>query len=115
MGKLSFIAGLGVGYVLGARAGRKRYEQIRLQATRAWSSPPVQARVGEARQFVKAKGAPFVMDKMGDAVKSAGAVLKERREAEHLPESLHRGTDGHLPPAGAGYGPGPGPGPGKLP
>jgi hypothetical protein len=107
MGKLSFIAGLGVGYLLGARAGRKRYEQIKAQATRVWASPPVQARVGEASQFVKAQGAPFVMDKMGDAVKSAGAVLKGRREGEHLPESLHRGTDGHLPPDRTGYGPGP--------
>jgi hypothetical protein len=32
--KLSFIAGFGAGYVLGARAGRERYEQIR----RAWHS-----------------------------------------------------------------------------
>ncbi len=29
MAKLSFLAGFGAGYVLGARAGRERYEQIR--------------------------------------------------------------------------------------
>jgi hypothetical protein len=32
--KLSFLAGFGAGYVLGARAGRDRYEQIR----RAWEN-----------------------------------------------------------------------------
>ena len=29
MARLSFIAGFGAGYVLGSRAGRERYEQIR--------------------------------------------------------------------------------------
>ncbi len=84
MGKLSFIAGVGVGYVLGARAGRKRYEQIKAQASRVWSSEPVQVKVGEATELVKAQAAPFVMDKVGDAVKSVGQVMKERRDVESV-------------------------------
>lgn len=40
--KLSLLAGLAAGYVLGARAGRERYEQIATQANKVWSSAPVQ-------------------------------------------------------------------------
>ncbi len=86
MGKLSFLAGAAVGYVLGARAGRARYEQIRTQASRLWSSEPVQTRVGDAAELVKAQAAPFVIDKLGDAAKSVGQVLRERRDGERLPE-----------------------------
>ena len=32
--RLTFIAGLATGYVLGARAGRERYEQLRKAAQR---------------------------------------------------------------------------------
>lgn len=50
-GKLLFITGGLVGYVLGARAGRKRYDQIVAAAENLWSAPPVQRRVTEVRDF----------------------------------------------------------------
>jgi hypothetical protein len=50
-GKLLFITGGLVGYVLGTRAGRKRYEQIVAAAENVWTAPPVQRRVNEARDF----------------------------------------------------------------
>lgn len=50
-GKLLFITGGLVGYVLGARAGRKRYEQITASAKELWNAPPVQRRVTEVRDF----------------------------------------------------------------
>jgi len=50
-GKLLFITGGLVGYVLGARAGRKRYDQIAATANDLWNAPPVQRRVTEARDF----------------------------------------------------------------
>lgn len=37
--KVTFLAGFATGYVLGARAGRSRYEQI-MQAARAFASNP---------------------------------------------------------------------------
>ena len=43
--KLSLVAGLAVGYVLGARAGRERYDQIAAGAARVWGSKPVQRQV----------------------------------------------------------------------
>lgn len=48
-GKLQFIAGGLIGYVLGARAGRQRYEQIAATAKDFWEAPPVQRRVHQVR------------------------------------------------------------------
>ena len=45
MSKISFLLGAAAGYVLGARAGRQRYEQIRSGAAKAWQSQPVQQQV----------------------------------------------------------------------
>ena len=45
-GKLIFIAGVGVGYVLGTRAGRQRFDQMVAQAHRLWESPSVQEAAG---------------------------------------------------------------------
>lgn len=41
-GKLAFVLGAAVGYVLGTRAGRERYEQIKRGAQRVWRTEPVQ-------------------------------------------------------------------------
>ncbi|GLW08663.1 hypothetical protein Misp01_37930 [Microtetraspora sp. NBRC 13810] len=41
-----FAVGLAVGYVLGSRAGRERYEQIRRTAQRVADSPAVQEAAG---------------------------------------------------------------------
>lgn len=110
MGKLTFGAGLAVGYVLGAKAGQKRYQQIRGRATQLWSSGPVQSRVETARQTVKEQ-APVLAAKLGSAAKSAGSSAKERVTGEDLPPTIHRGTDGRLHADTTGFGPGPG----KLP
>lgn len=101
MGKLSFLAGAAVGYVLGARAGRGRYEQIKTQAKRAWSNPKVQHTVSDVGETVKAK-APDVADKLGDAAKSA--VRSHTGGSEHTTSG--QGPDGHPQPGSTGYGPG---------
>jgi hypothetical protein len=113
MGKLSFFAGAAVGYVLGAKAGQKRYEQIKGGAnkakggaTKAWSSEPVQAKVDTARAAVK-DHVPIIADKVGDAAKLAGSRIKDKVTAEDLPETIHRGSDGRLHADTTGFGPGP--------
>jgi hypothetical protein len=110
MAKLAFVTGLAVGYILGAKAGQKRYEQIKGRATQLWSSDPVQARVATVRDTVKEQ-APAVSAKLGEVARSAGTTARERLSGEHLPPTLHRGTDGHLHADTTGFGPGPG----KLP
>ena len=49
MAKLSFLAGFGAGYVLGARAGRERYEQIRRAWENAKDDPRLQSLAGLAQ------------------------------------------------------------------
>jgi hypothetical protein len=50
MRKMVFAAGIAVGYVLGARAGRQRYEAIARTASRVWSSQTVQSAAGVLRE-----------------------------------------------------------------
>jgi hypothetical protein len=67
MGKLWFVAGLAVGYVLGARAGREAYDQITRTAKSFWENPTVQ----EAAGVVQAQTTRLVdtaRDKVGMSV-----------------------------------------------
>ena len=73
-----------------------------------WSSEPVQTRVESAKQTVREQ-APVVADKLGVAAKSAGSAVKDKVTGEeHLPPTIHRGTDGKLHADTTGFGPGPG-------
>lgn len=54
-GKLSFLVGLGTGYVLGARSGRERYDQIAGKAQELWLDPRVQEKAQQAQGVVKNK------------------------------------------------------------
>ncbi len=48
-GKLMFISGLAAGFVLGSRAGREKYEEIRTNAKKVWEHPSVQEAAGVAQ------------------------------------------------------------------
>ena len=54
MAKLSFLAGFGAGYVLGARAGRGRYDQIRRAYDHAKDDPRLQSAAGVAQAQAQA-------------------------------------------------------------
>jgi hypothetical protein len=69
-GKILLVVGLGVGYVLGAKAGRERYEQIKAISDRFWHSAGVQKQVHLAEEFVKDK-APEVVGFLADGAKKA--------------------------------------------
>ncbi len=79
MGKLSFFAGLATGYVLGAKAGRQRYEQIRRTSEKVWSSGPVQKQVENAKDVARTKAAPVVADLVADAARATGEKLRQGR------------------------------------
>src|SRR3954471_24856953 len=48
-GKLMFISGLAAGFVLGSRARRGEYEEIRANAKKVWEHPTVQEAAGVAQ------------------------------------------------------------------
>jgi hypothetical protein len=66
MRKIPLLVAAGVGYVLGAKAGRERYEQIVTQAKRLMGSQPVQDGVSKATDAVKEQ-TPVVRDKVSGA------------------------------------------------
>ena len=79
-GRILFVAGAGIGYVLGARAGRRRYEQIKSAADRVWNDRNVQKGVNEVvgtvQGFVKDK-APEVQDAVVGQAKKVVAKVKK--------------------------------------
>lgn len=79
MGKLGFLAGAAAGYVLGTRAGRERYEQIRAISSKVWNSGPVQRQVSSAKHAAKTKAAPLVADALGDAAKQTAERLRAQQ------------------------------------
>jgi len=48
--KLSFATGFAIGYVLGSKAGRERYEQLRATVQSLQESPTVQSAAGVLQQ-----------------------------------------------------------------
>lgn len=98
MKKLMLLVAGGVGYVLGTRAGRERYEQIKKTAMRVKEDPRVQEKAHQAADVVKEtaqqKG-PVVKDKVTSA---AGAATDKvtpsgngghRSDQSDLEDQLH--------------------------
>ena len=80
MKKYAALLFIGIGYVLGARAGRERYEQIKSFATRVQSNPTVQQTAHKAADVAKDK-APVVKEKVtsklsGDDTGSNGVPME---------------------------------------
>ena len=67
-GKILLVVGLGVGYVLGTRAGREKYDRMKSAVMTFWNDPRVQKRVDDAGDFVKDK-APEVAEFLSDGAK----------------------------------------------
>ncbi|MER5879168.1 YtxH domain-containing protein [Streptomyces sp. NPDC060235] len=69
--KLTFVAGLALGYVLGTRAGRERYEQLRKSARQVSQNPAVRNTAETAAQqgrVIAGKAFHTVSEKVGDRV-----------------------------------------------
>lgn len=74
MKKLPILVAFGAGYVLGAKAGRERYEQIQRQSSKVWNSGPVQQGVQEAETVAK-QAASAAGEKVVDAATTAGSKV----------------------------------------
>jgi len=83
--KTGLLIGLGTGYVLGARAGRGRYEEIRAAWSRLSGSPAVQ-RAAEKTKEVAGDGAKKTLHAVQSGVGKAGTAVKDRLNKEPTAE-----------------------------
>ena len=94
MKKLLLIGAAAAGYVLGTKAGRERYEQIKRQSSKMWNSEPVQHGVHEAEGVAK-HAASAAGTRVADAASTAGSkVTSKLRNDEPEPTGGATGTDG---------------------
>ncbi len=96
MGKISFLAGVGVGYVLGAAAGRQRYEQIKSAASKTWNNPKVQQGV-DAAQDQAVKGAKAAASSSPQAAKLVDQATSKVEEKTGKDVTSGTGTSGSSP------------------
>lgn len=113
-GKVAFVLGAAVGYVLGTRAGRERYEQIKRGAQRLWNTEPVQRGVKSVRGAVDERAdeakamarrlSSQLLGKLSEqaAGKNGGASGKEKSGAKSssAPKSKAKAADEEAPAEG---------------
>lgn len=84
--KATLLLGAAAGYVLGTRAGRERYEQIRRTAGRAWRDPRVQEKVADAEsaatETARTKG-PELSAKVTETARSLADTARTKVSGLH--------------------------------
>lgn len=73
MKKLTLMLAAGAGYVLGTRAGRERYDQIKRTVSKVRNDPRVQEKAKQASDLAKEK-APVATQKVAEAATSAASA-----------------------------------------
>jgi len=83
-GRMTFLAGLAIGFVAGARAGRERYEQMVKYSRKVIENPTVQqttrtagAKVAQLSKAAAQK-ASKQMPKIAETAKSSASKVRER-------------------------------------
>ena len=87
MKKLLLIGAAAAGYVLGTKAGRERYEQIKRQSSKVWNSEPVQHGVHEAEGVAK-QAASVAGTKVADVASTAGSKVAARVKGDDSSEPV---------------------------
>jgi sRNA-binding protein len=72
--------GVGVGYVLGARAGRERYEQIVGRVNGIWQDPRVTRARREAAQYAREQ-APVIAERAQAVAKATPGAIADASKA----------------------------------
>jgi hypothetical protein len=101
-GKLWFVGGLAAGFVLGARAGREKYNDLVLNARKVWDHPTVQEAAGVVQAQTSrlyTEGKETVTDKLSHT--RLGEKLGTRAH-DALAGSKAGNTGGDVPPAAGG-------------
>jgi DNA-binding transcriptional MocR family regulator len=90
--RVVFLAGLGIGFVIGTRAGRERYEQMRRLARKVADNPSVQQAAG----VLQAQAAGYAKTAGGKVADRAGVARAKAAEAlhEHVPGMRVRDSNG---------------------
>lgn len=90
-GKVGLVIGLGVGYVLGSRAGRERYEQIKEQALKLWHLDPVQKQVDKVKDFAKSSAMALPGALWDGATKVVKAATTQGTPGQKLDAAMDAG------------------------
>lgn len=83
-GKLWFLGGVAVGFVVGARAGRERYDQLVSTARRMWDHPTVQ----EAAGVVQAQANRLYTEGKSTVTDRLSHTRLGERLSQHRPEDV---------------------------
>ncbi|GAA1996061.1 hypothetical protein [Microbacterium ulmi] len=92
-GKVGLVVGLAAGYVLGSRAGRERYEQIKSQWLKVWNTPPVQKQVGKAKELAKSTAMALPSTLWDSAVKVVKSASSKGSAGQKLDAALQTAKD----------------------
>lgn len=68
--------GIGIGYILGARAGRERYDEIVEKVTGVWEDPRVAKARREAARYAREQ-APVIRDQAQRAAKATAVRAQD--------------------------------------
>jgi hypothetical protein len=74
--RTALIVGLAAGYVLGARAGRERYEQIRKVARVVADNPPVRQLIDETSALITA-GTTKAREAISEGLHGVGESIRD--------------------------------------
>ncbi|MDN4641548.1 YtxH domain-containing protein [Agreia sp. PsM10] len=78
--------GLAAGYVLGTKAGRAKYTELKARASDVWHDPHVQKAVSDAGDLVR-EAAPVVQEKLVDVAKAAKDKVTGSSSADTSPST----------------------------
>jgi hypothetical protein len=92
-GKAGLVVGLAVGYVLGTRAGRERYEQIKTQWLKLWNTEPVQKQVEKVKDLAKSTAMALPSTLWDSAVKVTKAASSKGSTGQKLDAAVKAGKD----------------------
>jgi hypothetical protein len=82
MHKLSFGAGVAVGYYFGAKAGRQRYDELNRALARLRRTPQVEAATEKAKSVLD-EGVDKAKNLVGDKVEKAKSVVTRKSDGSY--------------------------------
>ncbi|MDC7804297.1 MULTISPECIES: hypothetical protein [unclassified Microbacterium] len=90
-GKIGIVVGLAAGYVLGSRAGRERYEQIKAGYLKLWNTAPVQKQVATVKELGKSAALALPSALWDGAVKVTRAASRSGSPGQKLDSAIRAG------------------------